>query len=666
MYYRVCETLSDYGKYVPYTQDVQKAVKNNKKDYYRSIYLYNDEQVKAANEIVEVVNKDTGETYERPRGVAGVTDVKTKELVWDLDNKDLEVAKADTIELINRLIEKGFSEESIGIFLSGGKGFHVHIFVDQFLSPSQFKLITSSLADGLTSFDSVVANPSRVIRMPYTRHQKTGLFKTRLEREDLDLDTSELQRIAKDEYQPVELEGASLPPSLLALSETPSEKPVKASLSVPNTKDRYNPRDNPLGLSEWKSALLQGFFPPGQRSNALMILAATLKGKGFDADSCYYLLRSTINKQAERYDQEAFSKQEFYQNVVTQVYGDFWTGGTYAEDNFPQEIQDFLEDLGVSRTGAVTDLQDVDDVYAVFEDYAENIDKNTIHSGIPGLDDLVRMTTSMLVGVLACPAAGKTATVLNILNNMSLSGESSVFFSMDMGKPLVYQKMAQKLLGYESDYVFEIFAGIRDEYGKMVEMPDEEKKKKIRDKINENYSNVKISFDTACDVDKMREYVLQYQQKTGKKVRLIAVDYLEKIPGPYSDATANSGFVAKKLQALANDLDVCVMVLLQPQKLAGDPRDPILTYRRIKGASLLEQDCRVVISLWREGYDPQSYENDHYISYAVLKNTMGGLGQVDCAWNGLRGEVTELDDAGKAALEELRKANRAKKAAEMI
>ena len=78
----------------------------------------------------------------------------------------------------------------------------------------------------------------------------------------------------------------------------------------------YDPKKNPLNLDSWKNAIHQGFFPNGQRSNALMILAATLKGKGFKKEGAYYNLKSAADLQAQRYGVEKFDKTEIWDNIV--------------------------------------------------------------------------------------------------------------------------------------------------------------------------------------------------------------------------------------------------------------------------------------------------------------------------------------------------------------
>lgn len=620
-------------------------------DYYESIYYYTEEQKKVADEMVE-----NNKGQKRRRGVAGVTDVVTDRLLWDLDSAtDLNKAKKDTITLCDRLVSEGFTEDSLRICFSGKKGFSVDLHTNDQFTPEQFKNITSKLAEGLETYDSVVANPSRVIRVPNTKHKDTGLFKTAYKLADIkELSIDDIKEYSNGTYDTGVANkwksNVSVPEKIDEIKNMtiPKVKKENTSNLGPVSKLRVNYRENPFNFSPWKLAISQGIFPSGCRSNALMILASNLKSKGLSKMDCYYILKSSADKQSQIFDSPKFDKEEIWENIIDQVYSDSWTGGTYTLDNFPEQLKSFLESMNIPETNAslvdANAIVKIDDVYDSFEDFAVNIDKNTIKTGIKELDDLCQITTSMMVGVLGSPASGKTSCLLNVLNHMSLTGEESIFFSLDMGKQLVYQKLATRCTDYTKDDVYYFFKN-----------ENEEKKQEIREKIHENFANVNFCFKTGSSAEDIKQYIKEYEVKTGKKVRMIAVDYLEKVVGPYSDQTANSGYVAKMLNDIAKDLNITVFLLLQPQKMAGDPSKPLLSYRNVKGSSLLEQEARVIISLWREGFSPQSYEDDKYMTMAVLKNSMGEMGTIDLGWDGVKGRVYPLADWQKQELKEYRK-----------
>ena len=653
MYRRICSGLADKGKLIPASDNVFDHIKNFKKDHYLSMYLYNEEQKTKFYEKKEKLNSKTGEIYETINGAQNINDVVTDKLVFDFDDKhDLERAKSDTIEIVSRLEEHGIDSDCIAVTFSGNKGFGVEVMTTEQLNPDEIKAITKGLAGDLKTFDPVIFNASRIIRVPFTKHQDSGLYKMPLNTEELELSIDEIKTFAKEEYEPSDdILATDLPASVLKMKVIKKEEKKREFIGEVADLDLKN---KPRWLSNWKYAIQEGFFPEGSRNHSLMILGATYRGQGFNKITSYRMLKGAAELQSQRSGQERYADEKIWLEIIEVVYDSGWNGGTYSEDNFPDNLVEYLESAGIQRGAKDEDEETflgVDEVYDTFEDFAENIEKNTIKTGIDELDRLCRITTSMLVGVLGAPGSGKTATTLNILENHSNGGETSIMFSFDMGKPLIYQKLVQKQSGLQSDEIFEIFVN-----------KDEEQKEKIKYKINNAYENVQMCFKTGSTVDDMKKYILDYERVTGKKVRMIAVDYLEKLVGPFSDATANSGYNAAKLQELCNELELCCLLLLQPQKMAGDPSDPLLTYRRVKGASVIEQDCRVIFSIFREGYHPQNYDDDAFITYAILKNTMGVLGAVDCYWEGVTGDVHPIDDEGRDELKKLRRRKAEKKA----
>ena len=121
--------------------------------------------------------------------------------------------------------------------------------------------------------------------------------------------------------------------------------------------------------------------------------------------------------------------------------------------------------------------------------------------------------------------------------------------------------------------------------------------------------------------------------------------------------------IAQQLKDIANELEVCIVLLLQPQKHAGDPSSELLTYRNIKGSSAVEQAASIIFTMWRPGFSPKSPEDDRYLSIAVVKNRMGSLNLFEFGWNGLTGELSSLDEMEKGELDVLKKRRAAERAA---
>lgn len=627
-YYNFKEGLNSKGRLMTLEQ-LDKLQKDPNKDYYISIYKYNEEQKKRADE------KGT---------ISGIKNVTTDILVWDFDSaNDPEQARADTVKLGQKLVDEyKVDPDCIQCYYSGSKGFHVVLYLGRTeVTPEQFKKATTSIADGLKTFDSVVSDPARVIRMEYTKHPKTGLFKIPLHIAEVDeMNMDEIKNLAKDSRENVEF-GASpvvLPMRLFKIEEKKKE-PVK------EMEEDSKP---PKGWKPYKWAIAQGQFDSGERHQALMVLAATCRALGYDKEQTYYMCKTALKKQARRTGQEEFPKEELWKNIIEEsVFSDRWEGGQYSPKTNPW-LQSYCERMGFdAEEKEELPCVDLDVLTAQFTDYATNFEQNIIKTGITELDENVMFSTSTLNGLLGQPGSGKTTMALNFLLNTSLNGIPSVFLSLDMGAPIVYAKLVQKATGYSFKKALELFR------------TDPVKARSIADGIKSNYKNVGFNFKSGLTVADIKNIIGKQTESTGNRPRLLVIDYLECLAGPYSDATANAALIANQLKDLANEEELSILLLLQTQKHSTpDISDPLLSMKQIKGSSVIEQACSTVVTLWREGYNPRFIDDDKYISFAVVKNRFGSLWQGDFSWEPIKGHIRSLSEEEREELAQFKERKR--------
>jgi replicative DNA helicase len=180
--------------------------------------------------------------------------------------------------------------------------------------------------------------------------------------------------------------------------------------------------------------------------------------------------------------------------------------------------------------------------------------------------------------------------------------------------------------------------------------------KKAIDRVHSDFRNILINDVTGATVESIETDVAKTKAKYGADLELVVVDYLEKVRSPYSDPTSASAFVAGRLSDIAKKYEVCLVLLLQPRKAAGDPRYPLDTYEHIKGSGVIQQDSRVIMTVWRPGYDPlKGSSNDKFMSLAVVKANLGPQVQVDFGWDGLSGQIYDLSSSQKTDLSNLRR-----------
>jgi hypothetical protein len=221
---------------------------------------------------------------------------------------------------------------------------------------------------------------------------------------------------------------------------------------------------------------------------------------------------------------------------------------------------------------------------------------------------------------------------LKILENTSKAGVISVFASLDMHRNRLFEKLLYRTTGLSrGDLYAKIQAG---------EIED------ITKKIKEDYANVWFYDRSSPTVSDIREYIEEVESETGKKVKLVMLDYFERVNSDKSEDTAASKDIAGQLQDLVNDFNVAMVTLVQPNKfsLSSGPDKPIKSYTAIKGSSFLYQSFRSIISIWRPFFTPDTATDDKYLQMAILKNDLGELGLFNFSWNGKRGEIKECTE----------------------
>jgi len=118
--------------------------------------------------------------------------IRLGSLYFDIDNEDIAVSYSETISLYNYL-SKFIPEKSIVVYFTGKKGFHIECeAIALGINPTNelpkiFRYIATSIKNllDLKSLDFSVYDMRRMWRLPGSKHQSTGLYKTLLSKEIL-------------------------------------------------------------------------------------------------------------------------------------------------------------------------------------------------------------------------------------------------------------------------------------------------------------------------------------------------------------------------------------------------------------------------------------------------------------------------------------------------
>jgi DnaB-like helicase C terminal domain len=586
-------------------------------------------------------NKNQYETFNKTKSVAGVTDVKTNQLWFDFDSKDLNLALNDTRELCDRL-SYHFDDNNIECFFSGNKGFHVIVKLNEEINPQQVKKIVSKLGVNLPTLDMKIYDAARILRATNTKNEKSGLYKVQLFPAELaEYAITQIQQMALEprDFTNYKTIPANIPKELL-IEEIPKAE-VKIDITDPLKIKEIDFTQKPFGWKDYKWSLAQGRFEIGSRNNSQMTIAATCRALKYGIDHTRAICEAADKLHCEITGDVPMNGSDLEFQVLNPIFSESWKGGQYSSEN-NLELRNYCQKYGFDTN----DKQDPDviticDVNSTFKDFVINIDKNTIKTGIRSLDEKVPITVGMNLGLIGAASSGKTAIALEILKNTSMAGVVSVIASLDMHRNRLFEKILYKVSGD----VFKKTLTRTELYSKYQNNEDSP----LVDEIKRQFGNVYFYDRSRPTVADLKKFIEQIERQTGQKVKLLLVDYFERIGSDVVDTTASSLKVASELQDLINDLNIAIITLVQPNKfsLTGGPDCPILNYTAIKGSSFLYQSFRSIISIWRPFFNPKTTELDKFLEMAILKNDLGEQDSFKFNWDGKTGSITEISEENK-------------------
>ena len=243
-----------------------------------------------------------------------------------------------------------------------------------------------------------------------------------------------------------------------------------------------------------------------------------------------------------------------------------------------------------------------------------------ISTGFRDLDrDTSGLQKSDLILVAARPSMGKTAFTLNIATYAAMHGHTVAFFSLEMSK----EQLVQRMLCSEG--------GIDSQRLRTGKLDDKEWQELINtaDKV----SKAKLFIDDTAGISVMELRSKARRLKAEHGLDLIVIDYLQlmqgRAKGGDNSRQQEISEISRSLKALARELDVPVVALSQLSRSVESRtvKKPMLSDLRESGS--LEQDADIVMFLYREDYYDQETERKNITEVLISKHRNGPIGSVE-------------------------------------
>ena len=303
------------------------------------------------------------------------------------------------------------------------------------------------------------------------------------------------------------------------------------------------------------------------------------------------------------------------------------SGKAYEEEEDPAVIIDEAERLilGIAsgrQNGDFTHIKEATlETLERITNLMTDVDGLTgLPTGFSYLDTITSgLQPSDLILIAARPSMGKTAFVLNVATNVANNGGTVAFFSLEMSKT----QLVQRILAAESSTdASKLKSGdlTDDEWNNVVAYSD----KLVQEEIY---------IDDTPGISIMDLRSKARRLKAEKGLDLIVIDYLQLMQGRVKSTGDNRqqeiSDISRSLKALARELDVPVIALSQLSRgvEARQVKKPMLSDLRESGS--LEQDADIVMFLYREDYYEPETEKKGLTDLIIAKHRNGSIGTIN-------------------------------------
>ena len=296
-----------------------------------------------------------------------------------------------------------------------------------------------------------------------------------------------------------------------------------------------------------------------------------------------------------------------------------------------KEVIDSAERMILSVTG-----DDIKSNYSTLEEVMEQLYNELgdmaasgtqsfgVNTGYPGIDQrLLGLRPGQMVVVGARPGVGKTSFALNLCVNAAAEGASVAFFSLEMSKI----EIAQRLLSAQAKIgLMDIrSANIRDnQWPQILE-------------ATQDLSKLDIMIDDTPGTTVTEIRAKARRMLHGKEKGLVIIDYLQLLSAPAGTNRNDNrativGDMSRGIKIMAKDLGVPVVALSQLNRVVEGRtgKRPQLSDLRESGS--IAQDADIVILLDRSMTDEEAERNDRpdkdVTEFIIAKNRSGPLAVV--------------------------------------
>lgn len=266
-----------------------------------------------------------------------------------------------------------------------------------------------------------------------------------------------------------------------------------------------------------------------------------------------------------------------------------------------------------------------------FNEIVERVNNPGLRGISTGIKKVDVLTGGFYAGDLwyigARPGMGKSALVAHSALDNARHGVPSLIFSREMTR----QPLMERFLSLDTGIpLFDIRQGI-------LKKPQVDLLRESAKRMADYPLYIDLNFTSS--VDQVEATIRKYKSLNGIKV--VYLDYIQLLSERDFDQTQELGRISRKMKLLANQLDLCSVVLSQLNRDVEhrDNKRPVAADLRQSGN--LEEDADFIIGLYRDEVYNKDTRDKGKLEYIILKHRNGPTGMVKLGFDGTTTQIKE-------------------------
>lgn len=493
-------------------------------------------------------------------------------LFWDIDNTSLDVALQDTKTMVSRLLYMGIYPQHIHVYFSGNKGFHIVVPSQRLVDvgatqhiPTIVCNVCAGIAAGLSSFDRMVYDRTRIFRMANSRHSKTHNYKTGITCDHVNsLSIGEIVSMSQTQH--------NKPSSWVLEPMSNDELDAAIDEAVKNVTSVVPKKNTKFSFNEIEQGIQYG-FAEGKRNSGLTTLAGVLHNKNIGKNFAIAFLHSVNEKSSPPLEEHNIK------TIVDSVYSYPVIGHTDITDK------------------DIITIKDASDQYVTLRNRT-----GKLNTGFTHIDkSLTYFDPGEVLIITGRSGIGKTTLGMQFVNQLAKSvGGYGLFVSLEMPSPSLFLRAATittNSTGREALGIEAISKLILDEPSKIIEVCDAWDRLLIVDK-------------DSLTMEQIEQCYYMAEQKYGH-VCAVCIDYGGLVRG--ADDYQKISQIARGMKTLAKRTHARIIPVVQMSRLAGDGTVEVKMHH-LRDTGAWEEGADYIIAGWLSKYDAGR------IHFKMLKN----------------------------------------------